>query len=151
MASSKLGAPAPRGGGRRSTGRNIAARFAAADEGRRSTGRNIAARFAAADDDNDQEDELAGTETDEPAGTETETEAETESPNPPNPYPMPPYPKGNAEEVAALFKEKAEEGRAQAQYCYGICLFDGFGVDKNPIEAAEWFEKAVEQGHAKAQ
>ena len=43
------------------------------------------------------------------------------------------------------------EGNAQAQYNLGICLAQGEGVQKNPVEAVRLWRKAAEQGDAMAQ
>jgi CHAT domain-containing protein/TPR repeat protein len=65
----------------------------------------------------------------------------------------------NQEEVespssqAASFQaivEKAERGDAEAQYNLGAMYFYGKGVSQNDVEAAKWFRKAAEQGHAGA-
>lgn len=50
------------------------------------------------------------------------------------------------------FKQAAEENEeAEAQYYVGYCYLEGFGVDKDEEEAAEWFEKAADQGYVTAQ
>jgi tetratricopeptide (TPR) repeat protein len=46
--------------------------------------------------------------------------------------------------------EKAERGDAEAQYNLGAMYFYGKGVSQNDVEAAKWFRKAAEQGHAGA-
>lgn len=48
-------------------------------------------------------------------------------------------------------KQKALSGDAEAQFKLGFCYDKGQGVDKNDVEAFQWFQKAAEQGHAKAQ
>ncbi|HXJ42486.1 MAG TPA: tetratricopeptide repeat protein [Bryobacteraceae bacterium] len=47
----------------------------------------------------------------------------------------------------------AQQGNAQAQYLVGAMLsgVDGVGVKENAAEAAKWFRKAADQGHAEAQ
>ena len=44
-----------------------------------------------------------------------------------------------------------EQGNASAQYNLGIIYDQGHGVDVNYSKAIEWYEKAAEHGHAKAQ
>ena len=48
-------------------------------------------------------------------------------------------------------KAKAEKGDADAQCSLGDCYDYGRGVSVNWRKAAEWYQKAAEQGHAKAQ
>ena len=48
-------------------------------------------------------------------------------------------------------KQKALSCDAEAQYKLGVCYDKGQGVDKNNLEAFQWFQKAAEQGHANAQ
>lgn len=53
----------------------------------------------------------------------------------------------------SLFLRAAELGHADAQYAVGNCFFDGLeeaGVKKDAVRAAEWYAKAVAQGHALA-
>jgi TPR repeat protein len=45
----------------------------------------------------------------------------------------------------------AEQGDANAQYNLGLLYARGQGVEKNPQEAARWYEKAAEQGVPAAQ
>ena len=47
-------------------------------------------------------------------------------------------------------KEKAEEGDSEAQVNLGWCYFNGLGIDRDYKKAASWFQKAAEQGDAKA-
>ena len=54
------------------------------------------------------------------------------------------------EEAAKIFKELAEQGNADAQYCFGLCYQDGTGVKKDAAEAVMWWEKAAAQGNADA-
>jgi TPR repeat protein/CHAT domain-containing protein len=46
--------------------------------------------------------------------------------------------------------EKAERGDAEAQFNLGLMYQKGEGVAQNDVEAAKWFRKAAEQGHAAA-
>lgn len=53
--------------------------------------------------------------------------------------------------VRVSYEEKAKQGDPWAQYNLGEMYYSGQGVEKNLVEAAEWFRKAAEQGHAEAQ
>src|SRR5258705_28499 len=47
---------------------------------------------------------------------------------------------------------KAEKGDAEAQYKVGLAYYrDDFRTGENYMEAADWFQKAADQGHASAQ
>ena len=48
-------------------------------------------------------------------------------------------------------EKAAEQGNAKAQYLYGVCYYNGEGVEENLTNAIYWFKKAAEQGHADAQ
>ena len=45
----------------------------------------------------------------------------------------------------------ASGGDIEAQYCLGVALHDGKGVERNPTKAIEWYEKAGEKGHYASQ
>ena len=45
----------------------------------------------------------------------------------------------------------AEKGDARCQYSMGVLYENGFGVEKNPQQAAAWYLKAAEQGNSDAQ
>jgi TPR repeat protein len=45
----------------------------------------------------------------------------------------------------------ASSGHIEAQYCLGVALHDGKGVERNPTKAIEWYEKAGEKGHYASQ
>jgi uncharacterized protein len=47
--------------------------------------------------------------------------------------------------------DAANGGLADGQFLCGVCLRDGLGTRINVTEAAQWFRKAAEQGHARAQ
>jgi TPR repeat protein len=47
-------------------------------------------------------------------------------------------------------REKALNGDVREQFLLGTAYLDGQGVDKNDWEAAYWFQRAADQGHAKA-
>ena len=53
-----------------------------------------------------------------------------------------------AEETDFLYEHETD---ADAQYNFGICSLFGRGVEQSYAEAAKWFRKAAEQGHAEAQ
>lgn len=40
---------------------------------------------------------------------------------------------------------QAEQGNADYQYMFGLCLENGWGVDENPQQAAIWYKKAADQ------
>ena len=48
-------------------------------------------------------------------------------------------------------QEHAEPGAAQAQYEEGRRFWNGAGVDQDPKQAADWFDRAARQGRAAAQ
>jgi TPR repeat protein len=45
----------------------------------------------------------------------------------------------------------AEQGDVVAQFNIGVSYANGLGVPKNELEAARWFRKAADRGHANAQ
>ena len=45
----------------------------------------------------------------------------------------------------------AEQGSVDAQFYLGECYRCGLGVQQDDVKAAEWYKKAAEQGHEKAQ
>ncbi len=57
---------------------------------------------------------------------------------------------GSPEERAALVREGAEAGLAEAQAVYGQMLLDGAGVPCDPPAALRWFVKAAAQHHLMA-
>ena len=48
-------------------------------------------------------------------------------------------------------RQKAEAGNAKSQSLLAECYYNGFGVEKDAIEAAKWYRKAADQGDATAQ
>lgn len=52
------------------------------------------------------------------------------------------------EQRAQTFQQFANQGDASAQLFYGICVEDGAGVKKNPVEAAMWYWLSAQQGNA---
>ncbi|MBS0284873.1 MAG: sel1 repeat family protein [Proteobacteria bacterium] len=57
---------------------------------------------------------------------------------------------GSPEERAALLRELAEAGVADAQALFGQLLLDGNGVARDERAAFRWFERAARQHHAMA-
>ena len=55
------------------------------------------------------------------------------------------------EEFQISISHKAQSGDAVAQYILGARYFSGYGIEKNPNEAKEWFLKSAKQGNATAQ
>ena len=45
----------------------------------------------------------------------------------------------------------AEQGDARSQYAMGVMAENGFGMPKNPSQAAAWYLKAAKQGNTDAQ
>ena len=48
-------------------------------------------------------------------------------------------------------KKAAEKGYRNWQCNLGCCLFYGYGVDEDRVEANKWYEKSAEQGNSNAQ
>ncbi len=55
------------------------------------------------------------------------------------------------DKVIKMYKKRAKQGDADAQYNLGYMYENGEGVEGDYVIAAEWYEKAAGQGHAKAQ
>ena len=53
--------------------------------------------------------------------------------------------------LADVLKSASEQNVVRAQYSLGDCYYCGFGVEKDPKEAVNWYRKAAEQGNAWAQ
>lgn len=47
-------------------------------------------------------------------------------------------------------RDKAMNGDVREQFLLGSAYLEGSGVEKNEWEAAHWFQRAADQGHAKA-
>lgn len=45
-------------------------------------------------------------------------------------------------EAVSYFRKAASEGAPYAQFMLGECYFNGYGVDKNPLEAYKWYCQA---------
>jgi TPR repeat protein len=50
-----------------------------------------------------------------------------------------------------LLKKEARQGDVKAQYELGLAYEKGDGIDKNPVEAFGWYQKAAELEHREAQ
>lgn len=59
--------------------------------------------------------------------------------------------RGHFKKAYSAWKPLAEQGNARAQYNIGILYYNGQGVPKSYINAAQWYRKAAEQGDAAAQ
>lgn len=53
---------------------------------------------------------------------------------------------GDAQAAAKAYAESAQAGNKWAQYNYALCLYAGFGVEKNLEEAAKLWQQAASQG-----
>ncbi|KXS16575.1 HCP-like protein [Gonapodya prolifera JEL478] len=58
---------------------------------------------------------------------------------------------GNLEAAAASYRVAAEMGHAEAQFCLGLCFWNGAGLVKDIREAVRWFEEAAKSGSKNAQ
>ena len=58
---------------------------------------------------------------------------------------------GRYGDAVPMLRKAADNGSADAQYDYGLCFFNGNGVDENHAEAVTWFRKAAFQGLPEAQ
>ncbi|MDR0572290.1 MAG: hypothetical protein LBG48_05555 [Rickettsiales bacterium] len=56
----------------------------------------------------------------------------------------------NYEMSARYFGMAAEQGNAEGQYLYGICLKEGIGVAQNLPEAARYYRLSADQGNLEA-
>lgn len=57
----------------------------------------------------------------------------------------------NKVSMVDAIREAAVNGDVKAQYDLGVCYANGVGVEKNPLEAFAWWNKAAENGYAQAQ
>lgn len=55
------------------------------------------------------------------------------------------------ETASAELRPLAQAGNAEAQYVLGVMYSHGRGVGRDLAESARWYEKAAQQGHARAQ
>lgn len=58
---------------------------------------------------------------------------------------------GDYAEARAVWIPLARHGSAEAQFRLGWLFENGLGMEKNPIEAVDWYAQAAAQGHASAQ
>ena len=58
--------------------------------------------------------------------------------------------KPSAQELADL-RARADAGEASAQFNLGWMYYLGWGVPQDDAEAAAWYRRSAEQGHADAQ
>jgi len=61
------------------------------------------------------------------------------------------YQKGDFKTAAEFFRSAAEQGNAEAQYSFAVCLERGMGIEPDKKQSFEWLRKAAEQDHTKAQ
>mgnify|MGYP001953798559 CR=1 FL=1 len=60
-------------------------------------------------------------------------------------------PRARLDAAMARWRERAEQGHADAQFCLGLCYYFGVGVTQDDAEAARWFQRSADQGCAVAQ
>lgn len=53
--------------------------------------------------------------------------------------------RGEHQTAISLYKVSAEQGYPPSQYCYGLGLYDGIGIEKNEIEGLHFIELAAGQ------
>jgi TPR repeat protein len=56
-----------------------------------------------------------------------------------------------AEQKANDYRTAAERGDVESQYLTGNCYYNGYGVERDSIQALYWWLKSAEQGYAQAQ
>jgi len=61
------------------------------------------------------------------------------------------YVRGDYAKALAEWVPLANQGHAEAQRNLGVMYFEGQGVERDPVAAALWYEKAAAQGHSGAQ
>lgn len=61
------------------------------------------------------------------------------------------YTAGDYPKALTEFQALADQGDAQGQYFLGWFYHNGYGVKRDPAEAAKWFQKAAQQGDARSQ
>jgi uncharacterized protein len=54
-------------------------------------------------------------------------------------------------EAALWYRQAADQGNAEAQYCIAEAYATGKGVPQDFEHAAVWYRKAAKQGHGRAQ
>ena len=60
------------------------------------------------------------------------------------------YAKGDYTLAFQEFRKAAEEGDMNAQYNLGVMYEHGQGVKQSDLKAAEWYQKAADNGHPEA-
>lgn len=58
---------------------------------------------------------------------------------------------GDFNRAVQYFRESAEIGNANAQFCLAVSYVKGWGVERNVAEAFKWMKRAAESGNADAQ
>ena len=58
---------------------------------------------------------------------------------------------GDYAKALSEIRPLAEKGDPRCRYSMGVLYENGFGVEKNPQQAAAWYLKAAEQGNSDAQ
>jgi TPR repeat protein len=53
--------------------------------------------------------------------------------------------------AAHYFKLSVDQGNADGEYCYGLCLQYGTGISKDLKRAAHYFKRSADQENAKRQ
>ena len=57
---------------------------------------------------------------------------------------------GDYETALAEFTKAAEDGDMNAQFNLGVMYENGQGVEQSDLKAAEWYQKAADNGHPEA-
>ena len=61
------------------------------------------------------------------------------------------YVRGDYAKALAEWVPLANQGHAEAQRNLGVMYYQGQGVERDPLTAALWYERAAAQGHSGAQ
>jgi hypothetical protein len=61
------------------------------------------------------------------------------------------FEKGEYATAIRELKPLADKGDPRSQYAMGVMAENGFGMPRNPAQAAAWYRKAAEQGNTDAQ
>jgi hypothetical protein len=61
------------------------------------------------------------------------------------------FEKGDYATAIRELKPLADKGDPRSQYAMGVMAENGFGMPRNPAQAAAWYRKAAEQGNTDAQ
>jgi TPR repeat protein len=57
----------------------------------------------------------------------------------------------NYEKAVSLFQAAADKNNADGEYYMAVAYLNGFGVPKDEAQAAKWFKRSADRGHAVAQ